>query len=346
MYRIVHYLNQFFGGRGGEGLGDLPPTWVDGPVGPGTLLVAALAPQAAVAGTVICGDNYINERETEAVEAILGHIRTAGAHALVAGPAFGAGRYGVACALVCRACRTRLEIPAVTAMHEENPGVDVAAPGLVVATPDSALGMREALATMSRLVLKLCAGEALGPAAEEGYLPTGIKRNVRASRTGAERAVEMLLNKIAGAPYHTEIPLPRADAVPPAPPLDDPGKETLAVVTTGGIVPRGNPDRLESRRATRWLRYSIAGLADLSPEEFECIHGGFDGTEANADPDRVVPVDALRALEATREIGRVHDWLYITTGNAAPLDRARTFGRELADELRRQRIRAVVFTAT
>jgi betaine reductase len=346
MFRVVHYLNQFFGGMGGEEHGDLPPRWVDGPVGPGKLLHARLSPRAGLVGTVVCGDNYINQHEAEAVEAILEHVRRAGADALVAGPAFGAGRYGVACGLVCKACRAGLGIPALTAMHEENPGVDVARPALIVATPDTALGMQDALAAVSRLVLKSCAGEPLGPAAEEGYLPTGVKRNVRASRTGAERAVEMLLSKIAGAPYRTEIPLLRADVVPPAPPLDDLGRETLAVVTTGGIVPRGNPDRLESRRASRWVRYSIAGLADLRPEEFECIHGGFDGTEANADPDRVVPLDALRALEAAHEVGRVHDWFYITAGNAAPLDRAQAFGRELADELRREKIRAVVFTAT
>jgi hypothetical protein len=38
--------------------------------------------------------------------------------------------------------------------------------------------------------------------------------------------------------------------------------------------------------------------------------------------------------------------MYATTGNAAPLARSQAFGRELAQELRREGIRAAVFTAT
>ena len=40
--RIVHYLNQFFGGRGGEEAAHLPPHIQDGAVGPGRLLDPSL----------------------------------------------------------------------------------------------------------------------------------------------------------------------------------------------------------------------------------------------------------------------------------------------------------------
>lgn len=346
MYTIMHYLNQFAGGLGGEKSADLPPMWVDGAVGPGKLLQSALAPAGRVAGTVVCGDDYAAMRGAEAVTAILSYAREANADALIAGPAFGAGRYGVACSTICEACREQLGIPAITAMHRENPGVQVARPTLIVPTADTALDMPDTIQVLSRLVLKLCKGETLGPAAEEGYLPTGVKKNIRGPLTGAQRAAAMLLSKIAGAPFQSEIEVPRVDHVPPASPVDDMPHATVALVTSGGIVPKGNPDRLESRRASRWLKYSIAGRTDLSPDEFECIHGGFDGTETNKDPDRVTPVDALRVLERNGEIGRLHEWMYVTTGNAAPLDRAQKFGRELADELRREGIRAVIFTAT
>ncbi|MCI0859784.1 MAG: hypothetical protein J4N81_13720, partial [Chloroflexi bacterium] len=36
--RVVHYLNQFFGGLGGEEKADLPPETRTGAVGPGRLL--------------------------------------------------------------------------------------------------------------------------------------------------------------------------------------------------------------------------------------------------------------------------------------------------------------------
>lgn len=346
MYTIVHYLNQFAAGIGGEKSADLPPKWIDGPVGLGKLFQSALAPDGRVAGTVVCGDDYMATHTAGAVAAILSHVRTAGAHALVAGPAFGAGRYGVACSTICEACREQLEIPALTGMHRENPGVGLARPTLIVPTADTALDAPETVRVLARLVLKVCRGEALGPAAEEGYLPTGVKKNIRVPLNGAQRATVMLLQKIAGAPFQSEIEVPRVDDVPPALPVDDVAHATVALVTTGGIVPKGNPDRLESRRASKWLKYSIAGRTDLRPEEFECIHGGFDGTETNKDPDRVTPIDALRVLERNGEIGRLYDWMYVTTGNAAPLDRAQAFGRELADELRREGIRAVIFTAT
>jgi len=345
-YTVVHYLNQFAAGIGAEKSADLRPRWIDGPVGPGKLLEAALAPAGRVVGTVVCGDDYIAMHGDEAIAAVLSHVREAKADALIAGPAFGAGRYGVACSTVCQACREQLAIPAIAAMHPENPGVDVARPTLIVPTADTALGMPDAVRTLARLTLTLCRGEALGPAAAEGYLPTGVKKNVRAQQNGAQRAAAMLLRKIAGAPFATEIAVPRVDRVPPAPALDDLPHATVALVTTGGIVPKGNPDRLESRRASKWLKYSIAGRSDLGPDEFECIHGGFDGTDTNKDPDRVTPIDALRILEHDGEIGRLYDWMYVTTGNAAPLDRAQKFGRELADELRREGIRAVIFTAT
>ncbi|HYM92102.1 MAG TPA: glycine/betaine/sarcosine/D-proline family reductase selenoprotein B, partial [bacterium] len=303
MYTIVNYLNQFAGGVGGEKSASLPPKWVDGAVGPGKLLQAALAPEARVAGTIVCGDDYVAAHSAGALAAILSYVREAGADALVAGPAFGAGRYGVACSTVCEACREQLKIPAITAMHRENPGVEVARPTLIVPTADTALDMPEAVRTLARLALKLCRGEALGPAAQEGYLPTGVKKNIRVPLNGAQRATAMLLKKIAGVPFQTEIEVPRVDDVPPASPLDDLAHATVALVSSGGIVPKGNPDRLESRRATKWLKYSIAGLTDLSPDEFECIHGGFDGTATNKDPDRVTPIDALRVLERNGEIG-------------------------------------------
>ncbi len=53
--RIVHYINQFFGGIGGEERADTPPEARAGAVGPGRALRQALGAAAEIAGTVICG---------------------------------------------------------------------------------------------------------------------------------------------------------------------------------------------------------------------------------------------------------------------------------------------------
>ena len=45
-------------------------------------------------------------------------------HFLLAGPAFNAGRYGIACGAICRAVQKRFAIPVITAMYPENPAVE------------------------------------------------------------------------------------------------------------------------------------------------------------------------------------------------------------------------------
>ena len=69
--KLIHYLNQFFGGIGREEAANYPPNFIEGPVGPGTALQAALGDSLTIVGTIICGDNYINEHHDEAIEQIL-----------------------------------------------------------------------------------------------------------------------------------------------------------------------------------------------------------------------------------------------------------------------------------
>ena len=59
--RVVHYLNQFFGGRGGEEAAHLAPHLQDGAVGPGRLLEQVLGAGAQVVRTIVVGDNYAAE---------------------------------------------------------------------------------------------------------------------------------------------------------------------------------------------------------------------------------------------------------------------------------------------
>lgn len=43
----------------------------------------------------------------------------------LAGPAFQAGRYTVACGTICKAVKEKFGVPVVTSMNEETPGVDM-----------------------------------------------------------------------------------------------------------------------------------------------------------------------------------------------------------------------------
>ena len=345
--KVVHYLNQYFAGVGGEERAGEPPQVRPGFLGPGCLLQEALGEAAQVVATVHCGDNFFNEQPEAALAAILDLIAAQQAHVLVAGPAFAAGRYGLACGQVCAAAQERLGVPAVTAMHPENPAADLyRARVYILPAASTAAGMAEAMRRLATLALKLARREPLGTPQQEGYLARGVRVTELAAENGGARAVAMLLKRLRGEVFESEWPIPAYDYVPAPPPIPDVGRATVALVTTGGIVPRGNPDGIESTHASKWLRYDIRGLEDLTPAGWRSVHGGYDTTRANEDPDRVLPLDAMRRLEAAGVFGRLHDQAYTTVGSGASLASARRFGREIAQELVAAQVDGVVLTAT
>jgi glycine reductase len=347
--RAIHYLNQFFGGLGGEEQAAVAPQWFDGTKGPGQL-IQSLDPSMEIFGTIVAGDNYVAENLDQAVAEIVDLIerRTSDAEAdlLLAGPAFNAGRYGMACGAVCQAVQERLGIAAVTAMYEENPAVEIyRRPVTIVETGSDVMAMGEAAAAMVRVGGKLVAGDAIIPD-EDGTIAHGLRQNYFADATGAERAVDMLLRKLSGEAPETEYAMPVFSRVPPAPAVKDISKATLALVTSGGIVPRGNPDRIESANASKYGAYSLQGLDRLSAETHQSVHGGYDPTYANEDPNRVLPLDVVRELEREGRIGRLHDTYYATVGNATSVERAEAYGREIATELVNVGVQAVILTST
>ena len=345
MLRIGHYLNQFFAGVGAEEHANHPPERRDGAVGPGRALQALLKDEGRVLSTLVCGDNFFNEHPGEAHAAVGAWLAATRPDVVVAGPAFAAGRYGSACAQVCRLA-TEAGVPAVTGMHPENPGFLLYPRAYVVPTGNSAAEMGRTLAAMLPLVRKLGGRIALGPAAVEGYLPRGVRRPGMRDASGAERAVSMLVAKLAGRAFETEIPVDAYEAVPPAPPIRDLRGATIALVTSGAIVPRGNPDHFKRCSDTKWARYSLAGLDSLSPETFECVHGGFYNQMASDNPNLVLPLDAVRELEREGAFGRLVDFYCSTTGNDQRLLDCRRNGAEIAAALVTERADGVLLVCT
>src|SRR3989442_10560051 len=105
--RVVHYVNQFFGGIGGEDQAHVGVTVKAGAVGPGRLLETALGDGARVEATLIGGDNFVSERAEEASRAIAAELDRCKPDVLVARPAFGSGRHGLAGAPARTAAPTR-----------------------------------------------------------------------------------------------------------------------------------------------------------------------------------------------------------------------------------------------
>jgi glycine reductase len=343
---VVHYVNQFFGGIGGEDKADWPIEVRLGALGPGRGLEQHWAGAAHIVATVIGGDNFVASHAAEAEPLIRAAVQEHHPDVLVAGPAFNAGRYGLACGVACQVA-AQLGIPHVTAMAPENPALAVYRKRLlVVPTGDLAASMPRALPPLARLALKLARRETLGSASEEGFLPRGLRRDVWHAHIAADRAISLLKQRLTGEPFTSEMPIEQFEGVAPAPPLASLSTARLALISTGGIVPAGNPDRLREYNSVTWKRYPIGELARMEAAAWEPIHGGYDSTWAREDPNRVVPLDALRSLEREQVFAALHDYFYVTVGVGTAVNNARRFGEEIARELHAADVQGVILTAT
>ncbi len=343
--KVVHYINQFFAGIGGEEKANTKPEKRDGIVGPGIGLNGFFKDDAEIVGTIICGDSYFNENVEEAQKEIIEMVKSYNPDLFIAGPAFNAGRYGVACGAVAKYVKEELNIPVLTAMYVENPGADMYRSDVyMIETGNSAVSMRKALPLMAKFSLKLVNGEEIGTPSEEGYLPTGNRRNVFVDEIGGKRAVDMLIKKLNDEEFETEYPMPIFDNVEPGKAIKDLSKAKIALVTSGGIVPAGNPDRIESSSASKCERYDISGLDTVLG--YETAHGGYDASFANEDANRVLPLDVLRDMEKEGIIGELYGAYYSTVGNGTAVKSALRFAEELTETLIADKVDAVILTST
>lgn len=345
--KIVHYLNQFFGGIGGEDTADFKPEVREAIIGPGQALASALGEDYEIVSTVICGDNYFGANLEEATDIIVDMVKKYEPDVFVAGPAFNAGRYGVACGTICKAVEERLGVPVISGMYEENPGTDMFRQDVIlVKTGNSAASMRKTVPTLAKLVKKLATGEEIFGPAIEGYHERGIRVNYFAEERGSERAIKMLVKKMAGEPFETDLPMPKFDRVEPAKAIEDITKAKIAVVTSGGIVPVGNPDHIESSNATKYGDYTIEGMDTMSKDDYMTIHGGYDRQFVLEDPNLVIPLDVLRKMEKDGEFGELLPYFSSTTGTGTATNSAAKFGDDIGKKFVEEGVDGVLLVST
>jgi glycine reductase len=242
-------------------------------------------------------------------------------------------------------------------MSEENPGVELYRKDVYICkTGKSAATMGESLTRMVNLALKLTSREKrlkhLGPIvspSDGGYFPRGIVKNQYAGKTAAQRGLNMLLAKIQGKPFNTELEVPKHSSAQPAPPMGkDLGSCEIALISDGGLAPQGNPDGLRGRNNVVWAAYEIErffpeGHGSL---DYEVLHTGYFPIHVLENPHRLVPVDVMRDLERERIIGRLHPYFYSTSGNATIQNRCRQMGEEISAELKGRGVDGVILTST
>jgi glycine reductase len=344
---VAYYINQFFAGLGSEEANDTPLQVKEGPVGPGRALQQALGEQGSVVSTIFAGDDFFISNQEDAVSQVAAAPREIKPDLLLAGPAFDAGRYGLACALVCKTAWD-MGIPAVTGMHPDNAGMSAYRQDvLAMPTGETPVEMAANLKSMLGLGLKLVRKEPLGPADAEGFLPTGIRRLHQREKLGGRRAVDMVLDRVLGRPFVSEIPAWPYDMVDPPDPVLDLRGVTLGLVTSAGIVPRGNPDQQSSAIPRKVMSYKIAGLDALVVDDWESVHGGFKGYIYNTvNPNYAMPLPAVRVAEAKGLVKAVYPKVFSVVGAGCPVSDAKRMGGEIARQFKKDGVQAAIIAST
>jgi glycine reductase len=354
----VHYLNQFFGQVGGEDKVDIGFMVKTGLLGPGLALQKALGDKADVMATIICGDNYFSKNPEQAGEEGFKLIEPYHPDLFFAGPAFAAGRYGVACGAICKAVGEKLGIPVITGMYQENPGVDMYRKyAYICKTGNSIRDMTESISHMTRLALKLISKEKgthlvsrenLPRPDEYGYFSRVILRNEYTDKIAAERSIDKLLAKLRGEPFKSEVTLPKFEKVEPPAPIKDPRTCEIILISDGGLVPKGNPDGLSGRGNLRWTSYEIDTFLpeNFKSSDYEIAHTGYFPVQILEDPNRLVPVDVMRDLIKEGKVGKLHPSFFSTSGNATISRRCAEMGDEMGAEIEKRSVNAVILTST
>lgn len=344
--RILHYINQFFGGIGSEEFANHPMEIRDGAVGPGLAINRSFPNEIEVIGTIIAGDNYFNEEIEASTKMVLEALENYKPDLLLAGPAFNAGRYGIACSEVCFLANSK-GVPSVTSMFYENPGTLTHKKNIyIIPSSEGVGGMSEALIGMVKLGTKLYKNEEIGPASIEGYLARGIRKAGKRDSIGADRAVEMLISKVNGKNFETELPIELPEKVTPAEPLQNLSSSKIGLITSGGLVPIGNPDKLPGGPSQTWFKYDIGNLNSMDEGKWESVHVGFFTDITNKNPNYVLPLNIIRQFEKNGKIGSIHHEYFSTSGRGTPVADSKRMGREMAHELKAATVDAVIMVAT
>lgn len=347
MKKAIHYINQFFAGIGGEDKADFKPEIREGKIGPGLALSNKL--EAEITHTIICGDNYMGSNTNKAINEILNMLENIDFDIFIAGPAFQAGRYGIACGNICKAVKKKFNVPVITSMYIENPGVEMFKTEMpIFKGGHSAAYMKKDTEKMAIYANKLLKKIETKGADEEGYFKRGIRHQIWLNPpiSASKRGIDMLLKKISGEEYISELPIPKKDLIPIAPEIKDLSKAKIAVLNTGGIVPIDNPDKIQSASATRWGRYNCSSMNRLKSGEFKTIHAGFDPAAADADPNVIVPWDALVKLKNEGVFKDLHEYFYSTVGTGTTQAEAKRMGEEMLTFLKESNVDGCIMVST
>lgn len=348
--RVLHYINQFYAQIGGEEAAGYPVEMRIGAVGPGRLFLRQkVLPNVEfeIVATIICGDNYFTENTSTALTTMGNFAKNLDFDLVVAGPAFNAGRYGMACGQVCKYFLETFSIPVLTGLYEENPAVKIFQKDVLIAkTGPTARRLTKDIENITRLAEKiLCEIPSLDPRTDH-FFTTGRCRNIPVTQSSAFRACDMLEAKFTGKPFNTEIPMFSAEIVKKAVLKKPLSQSKIILITDGGLYPENNPDNMPSVSATSFGIYAFNEAESLESEKYSVFHIGYDTSFVEKNPNRLVPVDAMRFLTQQRKVGSLHPEYLVTTGVATSLGNSESIGKGMAQYIMNHGIDAALLTST
>jgi glycine/betaine/sarcosine/D-proline reductase family selenoprotein B len=349
--KIMHYINQFFAGIGGEDKASTPLGFAEGALGPGIPLQNLIAEKAKIVMTAYCGDNYFPDHKEAVTQDINRKARENGVDLLVAGPAFFSGRHGFACVEVCNSFSNSLGMNSITGLAASSPAITIykryknrrvyAFP-----TAENVAGMKDALDKIAKGVVKCGSRGAMGPAAEEGYIPRGLRVLETMEKSAVERAIEMLKMRISGSPFTSEFTLEEVEETPIAQPVSNMSDTVIALASTGGLHVLGNPHGAVSLKNTVWAKYPIGALRSMKQEKWIVVHAGISNVYIAENPNYLVPLDVARELEDRKTFAKLSPNFYSTTGVGGAIEEMERIGNEMAKSMKEEGVGAALLTST
>jgi sarcosine reductase len=171
-------------------------------------------------------------------------------------------------------------------------------------------------------------------------------RQQMVEKSGAERSVDMLLAKINGNSFETEVPLPQYEPPIPAKPIKDIAKANIGLISSGCVIPKGNPDGLTPGFSTSFSGYSIKDIDRLCSDGYKVYHIGFKLDYVNKDLNRIVPLDVMRAMEKEGIIGKLNDTYYTYAGAGTSPDSSSRIAKGIIKRLKADGVDAVILVST
>lgn len=158
-------------------------------------------------------------------------------------------------------------------------------------------------------------------------------------RPAPERCLDILLAKYYGEPYQSEVlmDIPDKRTIPKLRCALQ--SATILLITDGGLVPKGNPDRMPSTNAGKFWKYSLV------ENQYEVSHQGYDTSYVEENPNRLLPIDVMREMEAEKKIGKLCPFFISTAGVMTSVERSITLGMKIADEVMKKDVDAVMITS-